>query len=106
MLDGTYHLAGVGVLIVVPGYHLNLGRVLIDRKNHRLGRVEQGTIGHADHVAGYDLVGVVAEGLVGSGLHRCVNGFLGGLSLYNSGQDRRRTGRGGNTLSRADQLSV
>ena len=41
MLDGTNHLACVGVLVVVPGYNLNLRCVLVDRENHCLCCIEE-----------------------------------------------------------------
>ena len=62
VLDGADHLAGVGVLVVVPGNDLNLGVAVRQGQNHGLRCIEQGTEAHTDDVGGDDLVGVVAEG--------------------------------------------
>ena len=69
VLDGTNHLAGVGVLVVIPGNNLNLGCAVVKRQNHGLSGIKQRTEAHANDIAGYDLIYVVAEGLVGSSLH-------------------------------------
>ena len=41
VLDGADHLAGVGVLVVVPGNYLNLIEVVGNLGNHGLGSVEE-----------------------------------------------------------------
>ena len=41
VLDGADHLAGVGVLVVVPGHDLHLIGVVVDLSDHGLGSVEQ-----------------------------------------------------------------
>ena len=84
MLNCTNHLACVGVLVVVPGYNLNLRCVLVDRKNHCLCCIEERTVSHTNDIARNDLICVVAEGLVGSCFHCCVDGFLCRLALNNS----------------------
>ena len=61
VLDGANHLAGVGVLIVVPGNDLNLEGVIVDLGDHGLGGVKQGAVTDADDVRGDDGIGVVAE---------------------------------------------
>ena len=63
VLDGANHLARVGVLVVVPRNDLYLVGVVVDLSDHGLRSIEQRAVTHADHVGGYDLVGVGAEGL-------------------------------------------
>ena len=107
VLDGTDHLRGVGVLVVVPRHDLDLVGVVVDLSDHGLGSVEQRAVTHADDVGRNDLVLVVAEGLRGSSLHGSVDGLNGNvLTLDNGNQDGGRTGGNGHTLSRADQLAV
>ena len=50
VLNGTNHLRGVGVLVVVPGHDLNLIGVVVDLSDHGLGSVEQRAVTHADDV--------------------------------------------------------
>ena len=57
------HLAGVGVLIVIPRNYLNLSSTILQRKNHGLSCIEQRTESHTNDIAGYDLILVVTEGL-------------------------------------------
>ena len=107
VLDGTDHLRGVGVLVVVPRHDLDLVGVVVDLSDHGLGSVEQRAVTHADDVGRNDLILVVAEGLRGSSLHGSVDGLNGNvLTLDNGNQDGGRTGGNGHTLSRADQLAV
>ena len=107
VLDGTNHLAGVGVLVVVPGNDLNLEGVIVDLGDHGLGGVKQGAVTDADDVRGNDGIGVVAEGLGGSGLHSGVDAFLGDvLALDNGDQDGGGAGGNGHALSGADELAV
>ena len=54
ILDGTDHLAGVGVLVVVPGDDLNLRIAVGKRQDHGLRGIEQGAEAHADDVGGDD----------------------------------------------------
>ena len=107
VLDGTNHLRGVGVLVVVPRHDLDLVGVVVDLSDHGLGSVEQRAVTHADDVGRNDLILVVAEGLRSSSLHGSVDGLNGNvLTLDNGNQDGGRTGGNGHTLSRADQLAV
>ena len=107
VLNGTDHLRGVGVLVVVPGHDLNLIGVVVDLSDHGLGSVEQRAVTHADDVGRNDLILVVAEGLRSSSLHGSVDGLLGDvLALDNGNQDGGGAGGDGNALSRADQLAV
>ena len=69
VLDGADHLAGVAVLIVVPGNDLHLIGVIIDLGNHGLVGIEQGAIGHADNIGGNEFLGGVAEGFGSLSLH-------------------------------------
>ena len=73
MLDGTDHLAGVGVLVVVPGNDLNLSGAVAQIHDHGLSSIEQGAETHADDVGGDDLILGVAVGLVSSSLHSSVD---------------------------------
>ena len=107
VLDGADHLAGVAVLVVVPGHDLHLIGVVVDLGDHGLVGIEQGAVGHADDVAGDQLLGGVAEGLIAGGLHGGVDGFLGYvLALDNRYQDGGGAGGNGHALGRADQLAV
>nr|DAL38790.1 MAG TPA_asm: terminase small subunit [Caudoviricetes sp.] len=107
VLNGTNHLRGVGVLVVVPGHDLNLIGVVVELSDHGLGSVEQRAVTHADDIGRNDRILVVAEGLRGSSLHSSIDGLLGDiLALDNGNQDGGRTGGNGHTLSRADQLAV
>ena len=62
VLNGTDHLRGVGVLVVVPRHDLNLIGVVVDLSDHGLGSVEQRAVTHTDDVGRNDLILVVAEG--------------------------------------------
>ena len=84
VLNGSNHLAGVGVLVVVPGNNLNLVQVIRDLANHGLGCVEQGAVLHADYVGGNDGILVVAVGLGSGSLHNGVDLFLGNAGLLNN----------------------
>ena len=107
VLNGTNHLAGVGVLVVVPRNDLNLIGVVVDLSDHGLGGIEQGAVLHADNVRRNDRILVVAEALGSSSLHSSVDSFLGDvLALNDSNQDGGGAGGNGNTLSGADQLAV
>src|SRR5699024_2819090 len=105
-LDGTNHLAYIGVLVVVPGNNLNLRFSARQFSNQSLGSIEQRTVSHTNDIGRNDLVLVVSEGLGGSCLHSCVNLFLGYLFVNYCKQQSGGTGGGGNTLSSSDQLSV
>ena len=107
ILDGSNHLAGVAVLVVIPGNYLYFIEIVSDLGNHGLSSVEQRTVSHADNVGRNDRIGVVAEGLRSSSLHSSVDSVNGNVStLYNSGKDGGRTGRNRNSLSGADELAV
>ena len=105
VFDGTNHLRGVGVLVIIPRNNLNLIGVVSNLQHHGLGSIEQRTVTHTHDVGGYDLVGVVTEGLGGLSLHSSVDGLNGHflVGLDDSGQDGGGTGGGGNTLCRAEQ---
>ena len=60
VLDGSNHLAGVGVFVIVPCNNLYLVGFFVDLGNHRLGSIEQRAVGDAHHVGRYDLIFVVA----------------------------------------------
>ena len=95
VLDGTNHLAGVGVLVVVPRNDLNLVGVVVDLSHHGLGGVEQRTVGDTDDIGGNDLILVVAEGSGGSSLHSGVDAVNGDvLALDNGNQDGGGAGAG------------
>ena len=107
VLDGTDHLAGVGVLVVVPGHDLHLIGVVVDLGDHGLGGIEQGAVLHADNVRRNDGLFVVAVGSGSSGLHSGVDAVLGDiLALNHSNQDGGGAGANGHTLGGADQLAV
>src|SRR5699024_7381489 len=76
VLDGADHLAGVAVLVVVPGDDLDLVGVVVDLGDHGLGGVEQAAVTHADDVGGNDLLVVVAEALRSGGRHGGVDALL------------------------------
>ena len=69
ILDGSDHLAGVGVLVVVPGNNLNLIETVAEVADHGLGSIKERTEAHTDNVGGNDGILVVAEGLGSGGLH-------------------------------------
>ena len=108
VFDRADHLAGVGVLIVVPGDHLDQALAVAGGADQGLGGVEQGAVGHADDVGGDDLVLVVAEGLgVGGGLHGGVHVVLGEAGLVHHGEQQGGgAGGGGHALGSADELAV
>ena len=107
VLNGTNHLAGVGVLVVVPRNDLDLIGVVVDLSDHGLGGIEQGAVLHADNVRRNDLILVVAEALGSSSLHSSIDSFLGDvLALNDSNQDGGGAGGNRNALSGADQLAV
>ena len=54
ILNGTNHLAGVAVLIVIPGNNLYLIGIVVDLGNHCLGSVKQRTVGDADNIDRFD----------------------------------------------------
>ena len=56
MLDGAAHLAGVGVLVVVPGNDLNLSSAVAQIHDHGLSSIKQGAEAHTDDVGGDDLI--------------------------------------------------
>ena len=107
VLNGTDHLRGVGVLVVVPRHDLNLIGVVVDLSDHGLGSIEQRAVTHADDIGRNDLILVVAEGLRSSSLHSSIDGLLGDvLALDDSNQNGGRAGGNRHTLSRTDQLAV
>ena len=106
VLDGANHLAGVGVLVVVPGNDLNLGVAVRQGQDHGLRCIEQGTEAHTDDVGGDDLVGVVAEGLGGFRLHLGVDLINGDSTLDDCVQDGGGAGGGRDALCGADKLAV
>ena len=44
ILDGSDHLAGVGVLVVIPADDLDLISIVVHLADHGLGGVEDGTV--------------------------------------------------------------
>ena len=107
VLDGADHLAGVAVLVVVPGHDLHLIGVVVDLGNHGLGGIKQRAVLHADYVGGNDGFLVVAVRGGSGGLHGGVDGILGHvLALDNRHQDGGGAGADGHALSGADQLAV
>ena len=107
VLDGADHLRNVGVLVVVPGNHLNLGHAAGQLVDHGLGSIEQRTVTDADDVGGHDLILVVAIGIGSSSLHRGVDTLFGDvLALNNGNQQSGGAGAGGHALGSADQLAV
>ncbi len=107
VLNGADHLAGVGVLVVIPGNYLNLIGVVVDLGDHGLVGIEERAVGHADDIRGDELLGGISEGLGALSLHGGVDGFLGDiLALYDSNEDGGGTGEYRNALSGADELAV
>ena len=107
VLNGADHLAGIGVLVVVPRNDLDLVGVVVDLSHHGLGGVEQRTVGDTDDIGGNDLILVVAEGSGSLSLHSGVDAVNGDvLALDNGDQDGGGAGAGGNALSGTDQLAV
>ena len=92
VLNRSYHLRGVGVLVIVPRNYLYLIGIVVDLCNHGLSCIEERTVADADYVRGNDLVNVVAEGLGGSSLHSGVDALNGNvLALNNCNEDCCRT---------------
>ena len=107
ILDSSYHLGCVRVLVVIPGNYLYLIAVIADLGNHGLGSIEERTVLHADNIGRNDRILVVTEGLGSSSLHSSVDAFLGNiLALNNSGEDSCGTCGNRNSLSRTDELAV
>jgi len=107
VLDGSYHLAGIGVFVVIPGNNLYLIGIVVDLSNHGLGSIEERTVADTDDVGRNDSVFVVTEGLGRSSLHSSVDTFNGDvLTLNNCNENGGGTGAGGNTLSGTDELLV
>ena len=74
ILNSTYHLAGVGVLVIVPRNYLYLIGVVVDLCNHGLGGIEERTVGDTDYVRGNDRIYVVAVGLGSKDRRRHLSG--------------------------------
>ena len=107
VLNCTNHLAGVGVLVVVPRNYLYLIGLIVDLSNHCLSCIEERTVGDTDNVGRNDLILVVTEGSGRSSLHSSVDTLSGDiLTLNYSYENSGRTGAGRNSLSRADELAV
>ena len=88
VLDRTNHLAGVGVLVVVPRNNLYLVGIVVDLCNHGLGCIEERTVGDADDIGGNELFLGVTEGSGGSSLHSSVDAVNGNvLTLNNCDED-------------------
>ena len=107
VLDSSYHLRCIRILVVVPRNYLNLVEAVADLSNHCLSSIEERTESHADNVRRNDLILVVAEALGSSSLHSSVDAFLSDVGALNySCEDSCRTCRNRNSLSRADELAV
>ena len=107
VLDSSYHLRCVRVLVIVPRNYLYLVSIVIDLGNHGLSSIEERTISHTDDIGRNNLLLVVAEGLSSSSLHCSVDAFLGDvLALNNSSKDSSGTCRSRNSLCRTDELAV
>lgn len=109
VLDGTDHLRGVGVLVVIPGNNLDLIETFREFDDHGLGGIKEGTVGHADDVTGDELFLGVTEGSVvfGGGLHDFVD--LGGIELFgfdDGDKDGGRTSWDWNTLGGTNELAI
>ena len=106
VFDCTNHLACVRILVVIPGNNLYQSLAVAHRKNLCLGSVEDGTSGAVDDIGGYDLVGVVLEGLGLLCFHLSINLLCSNLSINYSVKDCGGTGSYRNTLCSAVQLAV
>ena len=62
IFNGTNHLAGVAVLVIIPGNNLYLIGIIVNLGNHGLGSVEQRTVGNADNIRRYERLLGVTEG--------------------------------------------
>ncbi len=107
VFNGSYHLACVRILVIIPGNNLYLIKILTHFGNHRLRRVKERTVLDSDNVAGNKLFLRVTEGLRRSRLHSRVDALFRDIfSLYNRYEDRCGARRNGNSLCRTDQLAV
>ena len=106
VLDRANHLARVAVLVVVPRNNLHLRVAVTDGADHRLRRIEERAIAHADDIAGDDLVLVVAVGLRRFLLHLRVDLLDRDFSLDDGEEERRRTRRSRDALRSADELTL
>ncbi len=106
VLNRSYHLAGVGVFVVVPGNNLYLGLAISHGENHSLSSVKQRTESHTYYVGRNDFVGVVTEGFVSSSFHSSVDFFFRNSFVYNCNEDGGGTGSGRNALCGTDELAV
>ena len=61
ILNGSYHLACVGVLVVIPRNNLNLIETVAEVANHSLCSVKERAVSHTDNIGRNDSVLVVAE---------------------------------------------
>ena len=61
VFDGSDHLGGVAVLVIVPAYDLDLRVAVAHRNNHGLGGIENRTESGTDNVAGDDFVLIVSK---------------------------------------------
>ena len=50
VFDCSYHLAGVGVLVVIPGYYLYLIGIVVNLCNHCLSCVKERNVGDTDNI--------------------------------------------------------
>lgn len=106
MLDGSHHLRGVGVFVVIPCDDLHLSCAVTQRHNHGLRGVKQRAIHHADGIAGNNFIFVVAIRLICCSFHCGVNLVNGDIAINNSHKDGGGAGGNGYTLGGANQLAV
>ncbi len=105
VFDGTNHLAGVAVFVVVPGNNLNLAVAVFHVDDHGLGCVEDRTESGTYDIGRNDFVGVISEGFGSGCLHSFVDLFFGNVTLNYCYENSGRTGRSGYALSGTDELA-
>ena len=106
VLDRADHLAGVRILVIVPGDDLDERGTVAHGHTLGLRCIEQRAVGDADDVGGDDLLFGVAEGSGSGSLHGGVDFIRLHVALADGDELGERTGGNGNALCAAVQNAV
>ena len=106
VLDRADHLAGIRILVVVPGDDLDERVAVADRHALGLRCIEQRAVGDTDDVGGDDLLFRVAERSGSSVLHRLVDVLSLDFAFADRDELGQRTRGNGNALRAAVKHAV
>ena len=107
IFDGSNHLAGIRVFVVVPRNNLNLIGIIVNFCYHSLCCVKQAAVTHTDNVRRNNLIFCVAKAFALSCFHCSINAVFGNvLAFNNSNQNSSGAGWNRYTLSRTNQFAV